>query len=493
MIYLLIIFSSILTAFIIILYKFGKAVLLLTKRLLIFEEQFLTLENNVGETVNVSPETDKAYGIDDATSILKKPAHEPQELSSVFNGSESNEPIGEYPCRNDDIDDDLCAILTKPRFKVDTLNDDSQGRFYDHFKSLPANERSLLWRMAAYFELRGPVGDKASDFMPELSEDDSMVAVGKLIDKGLAVTLPADSDDGVQNRNKVNCLISPSVAETLFKGLGRRVNFASSFAPYGSLIKASSMEPRRLFYNDDISDDIKPKLYDKVMQKMSERGKRGAYTCLLFGAPGTGKTELAIQAARESCRDMFKTDISKLVSPYVGQSEQNFRALFLFYRYAAAILSPAPILLFNEADSFLSTRVNVFNHFDKYENNLQNIILEEMENFSGILIATTNLTDNIDKAYDRRFFIKIEIPVPNANTRRLIWAHQVPDMPEDLLQTISNKYSLTGADIETIATRFYLNETFGKKTRKYSELEILCEKAETKRIGRTKHTAGFKV
>jgi SpoVK/Ycf46/Vps4 family AAA+-type ATPase len=112
----------------------------------------------------------------------------------------------------------------------------------------------------------------------------------------------------------------------------------------------------------------------------------------------------------------------------------------------------APILLFNEADAVIGKRKEG-GYIDQTENTIQNIILQEMENLSGILIATTNLTQNMDSAFERRFLYKITFDKPSMESRKGIWNALLPDLPETDAAERSAQFELSGGQIENIARK----------------------------------------
>jgi AAA+ superfamily predicted ATPase len=175
---------------------------------------------------------------------------------------------------------------------------------------------------------------------------------------------------------------------------------------------------------------------------------------IFYGAPGTGKTMTAYSLAKSLKRQILAFDCSKILSMYVGESEKNVRKIFdTFYELSEKTKSE-PILLLNEADQFLGARSSgISSSADQMHNQMQNIFLEQIENFRGMLIATTNLLENIDKAFSRRFNYKIEFKKPNQMQRFEIWKKILPkEAPyEDGfdIEKLST-YSLTGGQIDLI-------------------------------------------
>jgi AAA+ superfamily predicted ATPase len=175
---------------------------------------------------------------------------------------------------------------------------------------------------------------------------------------------------------------------------------------------------------------------------------------IFYGAPGTGKTMTAVSLAKTLKRPILSFDCSKILSMYVGESEKNVRKIFDEFKALSKKAKVDPILLLNEADQFLSSRTEgAGSSADKMHNQMQNIFLEQIEQFEGILIATTNLLDNIDKAFSRRFNYKIEFKKPGKKQRKRLWHFMLPenaDYDEKFDVNELAKYELTGGQINLI-------------------------------------------
>ena len=196
------------------------------------------------------------------------------------------------------------------------------------------------------------------------------------------------------------------------------------------------------------------KRFVEIAQRLSDKGMRTGFTCLFYGAPGTGKTETVLQLARLTGRDIMQVDIPEIKSKWVGDSEKNIKAVFDRYRRAVKDCDKAPILLFNEADAVLGVRREGAEYaVDKMENAIQNIILQEMETLQGIMIATTNLTGNLDKAFERRFLYKIKFEKPSIEAKRSIWRSMLPELDEHQAQELAERYEFSGGQIENIARK----------------------------------------
>lgn len=252
------------------------------------------------------------------------------------------------------------------------------------------------------------------------------------------------------------------------------------------IIRANEIRSKQLFYPQEVAEQtmqlqqlLSKEVYQNICQRLEKRGMRKSLTCLFYGQPGTGKTETVLQIARQTRRNIFQVDLSQLRNMYVGESEKLVKGVFDRYRDLCREEDEVPILLFNEADGIFSRRSqDVRNAVDKMENTLQNIILQEMETLEGILIATTNLTDNLDSAFDRRFLYKLHFEQPDAATRQNIWQSMMPEMTESQALELSQKYALSGGQIENVVRKAAIDSVLYGKTpsaetfRRYCQREI---------------------
>ena len=191
-----------------------------------------------------------------------------------------------------------------------------------------------------------------------------------------------------------------------------------------------------------------------VQQRLEEQGMRKGVACLFYGAPGTGKTETVLQLARQTGRDIMQVDIAGLRDKYVGESEKNIKAVFTRYRNICKNAEVLPILFFNEADAILGKRTeHVDSSVAKMDNAMQNIILQELEDLDGIFIATTNLTANLDTAFERRFLFKIEFHKPDTEVKAKIWATMLKNISEAEAYALATAYDFSGGQIENIARK----------------------------------------
>ena len=224
---------------------------------------------------------------------------------------------------------------------------------------------------------------------------------------------------------------------------------------------------------------------------MKEAGFRCGFACLFYGAPGTGKTETVLQLARQTGRDILQVNVSQIKSMWVGESEKNIKQVFDNYRTKVRECDIAPILLFNEADAIIGIRKEgAESAVDKMENSIQNIILQEMETLEGILIATTNLEQNMDKAFERRFLYKIKFEKPTLEARMNMWREMIPVLNEEESRTLADRYDFSGGQIENIARHYSIgNILHGEPANVIDALSDYCD---SERLNaKERHKIGF--
>ena len=206
---------------------------------------------------------------------------------------------------------------------------------------------------------------------------------------------------------------------------------------------------------DNLMQQVDKEVVARLVKWGVKEKKSGIDARIIFyGAAGTGKTMTAYSLAKSLKRQVLAFDCSKILSMYVGESEKNVRKIFDTFYDLSEKTKTEPILLLNEADQFLGARSSgTITGADQMHNQMQNIFLEQIENFRGMLIATTNLLENIDKAFSRRFNYKIEFKKPNEEQRKELWKLMLPveapyeeGFDSDKLAT----YALTGGQINLI-------------------------------------------
>lgn len=247
--------------------------------------------------------------------------------------------------------------------------------------------------------------------------------------------------------------------------------------------KKQTIVPKNMFYNEDERKHILrleallcQDSFVSIQQRMKEAGLRTGFCCLFYGAPGTGKTETVLQMARRTGREIIRVDLSSQKSMWVGESEKNIERIFADYREKLSQSELAPILLFNEADAIFSKRhVGVNSEVEQMANTMQNILLQNMENFEGILIATTNLADNFDPAFHRRFLYRIEFKSPSAEVRKQIWRSMLPDMDESNIKAMAERFSISGGQIENAVRKTMIESILKGRPLSTDEIVAICE------------------
>lgn len=256
-----------------------------------------------------------------------------------------------------------------------------------------------------------------------------------------------------------------------------------SGSPAVGVIFPDSIVRKKLFFTDEVQKNItmlsgvlEEHKYDELKLRMRGNGMREGFTCLFYGPPGTGKTETVYQLAKESGRELIEVDVATLMNCYVGETEKNTRRVFENYRRMVHRGSRAPILLFNEADAILGRRMKgAEKSVDRMSNSVQNIILQEMEKLDGIMIATTNLAENLDSAFERRFLYKIKFENPTAELRGRIWSEMLPDLKDDEVGVLSKQYDFSGGQIENIARKRFITTVLGGKDAPFEQICEFCK------------------
>lgn len=209
----------------------------------------------------------------------------------------------------------------------------------------------------------------------------------------------------------------------------------------------------------DVLDGLLKQVDKSVVKLLREWGikeRRGGIDAkiILYGPPGTGKTMTALSLAKSMKKRVLSFDCSKILSKYVGESEKNVRNIFDTYKELCKKTKSEPLLLLNEADQFLSARSSdASSGADKMHNQMQNIFLEQIERFDGLLIATTNFLETIDPAFSRRFDYKIAFEKPDLKQRLELWKKLLPEnamYEKDFELEKLASYPLTGGQIRLI-------------------------------------------
>lgn len=353
-------------------------------------------------------------------------------------------------------------------------------------KGLTAPEKYVLFILMVHF---------ARNFISPMPITKSLEPysseIGTLIKNGLVANVIED-----QNDRKVKNLyrISTRCAE-VFHGRENILDF-SQLTEFGAFVPCWDIHPKVLFFPEEDKEGIElfqlaiePENYDRITRELIQKGLRSCFSVIMSGCPGTGKTELAMQVARKTGRGVFIADASKLYGMWWGESEKNFRGLFQTYRYVCAVSRNVPLLFMDEADGILAKRSEAgTNSTRRSENIIQNIILEETNTLPGIFVATTNLIGNLDDAMLRRFMIRLEFHLPDAETRERLWQARFPSLPEKEIAELATKFAISGGLIDNIASMAIVDGIIRNRAITAKDLASYCERQgfgsqERRRIG----------
>jgi len=250
-----------------------------------------------------------------------------------------------------------------------------------------------------------------------------------------------------------------------------------------STIVNERISKKELFFDASLNQEIEfltqsliQDNFKSVQERLANMGLPKGVAAIFYGSPGTGKTESVFQIAKQTGRDIFKVDISQTKSMWYGESEKKIKSVFTEYERASKQCSLKPILLFNEADAILGKRQeNSRSNVAQTENTIQNILLEELERFEGIMIATTNLQGNLDTAFERRFLFKIKFEVPSIEVKTKIWNNKLSWLNQDLAIKLAKEYSFSPGEIDNIVRKIAMKEVLTGIRPNTSEILHYCQ------------------
>lgn len=190
--------------------------------------------------------------------------------------------------------------------------------------------------------------------------------------------------------------------------------------------------------------------YHKELEEdpVIRRKLKPGYRVLFYGPSGTGKTLTSTLLGKHFHKDVYRIDLSQVVSKYIGETEKNLEKVF------SKAENKDWILFFDEADALFGKRSSVSNAHDKYANQEVGYLLQRVEDFHGLIILASNFKNNIDQAFVRRFNSIIHFPSPDASERLSLWQKNVPEsisLEKNLnLKPFADKYELTGSGIANV-------------------------------------------
>lgn len=314
-----------------------------------------------------------------------------------------------------------------------------------------------------FTEFGGKVDDKNSRFIPTLETLIFLYYGNEVGSKFKAQSL--FNDNHVFNKNGVITLslktendsvlsriisLSEEVIQLLTLGEEYKPDYTTEFP--AKLIK-TEMTWNELVLNPVILDEIKNintwLLHkdeideSKVLSKKLNKG----YKCLFYGPPGTGKTLSTLLIGKKNNKDVYRIDLSQIISKYVGETEKNLAKIFNIAE------NKNWILFFDEAESLFSKRTSVNDSKDKFANQQTAYLLQRVEEYKGLIILATNLKPNIDTAFSRRIQSIINFTMPDLKERKILWSNFLKDIAEinkEIIQRLSKDYKLSGGSIKNI-------------------------------------------
>jgi len=256
------------------------------------------------------------------------------------------------------------------------------------------------------------------------------------------------------------------------------------------LITPDKIPARELFFSEELTsklnfvkNSLEESSFVELQKRLEENSLPKGVAMLFHGLPGTGKTAAVDMLAKATGRSVYHVDIADSKTCWFGESEKLFKKIFTDYRYMCEREKRKPILLFNEADALFSKRRDVDSDSTaQTENALQNILLEEMETLDGILIATTNLCENFDAAFERRFLFKVKFGQPSTEAKKSIWKSKLSWLSDEECGKLATRYDLSGGEIDNIVRKTLMEQVISGQHPSLETIEDWCrnEKLATK-------------
>ncbi len=251
------------------------------------------------------------------------------------------------------------------------------------------------------------------------------------------------------------------------------------------IIKAMAIKSKKLYFDvvlkkqiDILTSVLLKNKFKEFQTRLQESKLPRGITAIFYGQSGTGKTETAYQIAKKTCRDIMMVELSQVKSKWFGESEKQVKKIFDDYRKFYNYNKVKPILFINEADGLFSKRLGITgktSSVDQTVNTIQNIILQELEKFEGILFATTNLSENLDSAFERRFLFKVEFKNPQPEVIEKIWKAKLPELTQTDIKKLSTSYQLSGGEIENVVRKYMVEKIIERKQISLDRLMEFCE------------------
>lgn len=299
---------------------------------------------------------------------------------------------------------------------------------------------------------------------------------------------------GMANFNVIT--LTPKAKKELLSDTG--LNFEEDKERFSRwLTSYQNIDRKELYYNPvetasvyTLTQLLQPERFKDIRQRMKDHGLNSSFCILFYGDPGTGKTETALQLARTTGRDIYQINANDFQDKFVGESERKIKEIFRLYNEMAEKLDVEPIFLLNECDAVLGKRREVRNSVDQHDVNISNIILQEMEKINGIILATTNLTKNLDPAMDRRFLYKVKFTKPSLNVKKKIWMSMLPGLKEEDAAQLAADYDFSPGQIMNCCRKHVVQNVLFNSPLDYEHMKTYCS-SEVLERGQTRNKIGF--
>ena len=398
--------------------------------------------------------------------------------------------------RNDDLTLDMLIQDLNMLVDVNQQNDFCQKVLDCGIRSFSETEQRIFYYLCHRYV---SFGDKWMDFthLSEFVDEDEdaqkffrtfQAEKTKFQKAGL---ICFGGDEGLMDKG------AAGLAEKVRKTFFTEVDLFSEKRTEGhkDLVSHESIVAKELFYNVQEQEQVgrlenllEEVHFKGIQSRLEEMGMRKGFNVILYGGPGTGKTETTMQLARKTGRDVLYIDMSKLKSKWVGESEKNVKEVFNTYRGLCRSMSRQPVLFFNEADAIFGKRMeNVDSSSAQMLNSLQNIILQEMETLEGIMICTTNLHGNLDPAFERRFLYKIELEKPGEEVRAKIWRVMMEGLSDHDYAVLASRYQFSGGQIENVVRKSTVDYILSGNKPSLEEICKFCDeenfKSKVRKVG----------
>ena len=394
-----------------------------------------------------------------------------------------------------DAPEEICDESGIPLCFIETEESPSRGRIWRFAKKLSEKGLSeeaaiVFWRLCVSY-IKG--------FTAPYEYKCSRSVMSELIRAGWVEVFASANEASGELTKKDNYCLSSSAAKELFAGMDELIDY-SAISALGVFKNWKSIEEKQLFFNESEGEELKrieriagSSEFNRIKKGLDDRHLRVSISSIFHGPSGTGKTEFAMQVARKTKRDIVLVDASKLHGSYWGEDERNYRDLFRIFRHIVALSNNAPILFIDEGEGILGQRTAGANtRAERSSNIIQNIILEELNNFCGILFVTTNDASGLDRAMDRRFLTKVEFRIPDESTRKRIWMSKmegrITDSEADVL---ARKFVFSGGHIDNVVTQSAIDEILDDKKCDLEELVNYCMKEDGFSCAATRRKIGF--